>query len=358
MKIAEIRLQRYTLELARPLTIKGHVLENRSGLILSVIDSTGQIGYGEIAPLPFLHKETIEEAILCASQITQTLIGIEIQNKINPYGDLLAESVGVDLPPSVLFGLEMAAFDLYLQQNRVRQQLSKLKVPLCGLTSAASENLYMDLQEMLKQGFSAIKIKVGSNSIAEDASRINASKEIVQNKMKLRLDANRSWTLEEATAFCGKIGSEGIDYIEEPVKDVCDQKTFVNKTGFPLALDETLLEHRIESTSDFEHVSAFVIKPGLVGGFRHTAELIGLARRNKITPVLSSSFQSGLTIRALFLLAGEMGLADIPAGLDTLKWFAEDCLTDQIPVVNGSVSLGHLLEQRPCFKGALLTDVG
>ena len=61
MKIAEIRLQRYTLELARSLTIKGRVLEKRSGLILSLIDSNGQIGYGEIAPLPFLHKETIEE---------------------------------------------------------------------------------------------------------------------------------------------------------------------------------------------------------------------------------------------------------------------------------------------------------
>ncbi|MHC5173116.1 MAG: hypothetical protein ACYSPJ_05065 [Planctomycetota bacterium] len=94
MKIAEIRLQRYTLELARSLTIKGHALENRTGLILSVIDSTGQIGYGEIAPLPFLHKETIEDVALCASQMSQTLVGIEIQNKITSYGDLLAESVG------------------------------------------------------------------------------------------------------------------------------------------------------------------------------------------------------------------------------------------------------------------------
>ncbi|MHC4258784.1 MAG: enolase C-terminal domain-like protein, partial [Planctomycetota bacterium] len=193
--------------MARSLTIKGHALENRTGLILSVIDSTGQIGYGEIAPLPFLHKETIEDVALCASQMSQTLVGIEIQNKITSYGDLLAESVGVDLPPSVLFGLEMAVFDLYLQQNRVRQHLSKLKVPLCGLTSTASEDFYRDLQEMLEQGFLAVKIKVGVNSIAEDANRINASKEIIQNKMKLRLDANRSWDLKEARAFCGQIGS-------------------------------------------------------------------------------------------------------------------------------------------------------
>jgi O-succinylbenzoate synthase len=358
MKIAGVRLQRYDLELVRPLIIKGHALEHRSGLILSMIDSTGQIGYGEIAPLPFLHKETIDEAALSISQVSQTLVGFDIQGKLSPYGDPLAESVGIDLPPSVLFGLEMAVFDLYVQQNPVRQRLSKLKVPLCGLTSTASEDFSGDLQAMLEQGFTAAKIKAGANSIVEDANRIKASKEIVRNKMKLRLDANRSWTLEEATAFCGQIGSEGIDYIEEPVKDVCDQKAFVEKNSIPLALDETLLDKGVDSMVDLGHVAAFVIKPGLVGGLRQTAELIELARRNNITPVLSSSFQSGLAIRALFLFAGEMALSDIPAGLDTLKWFAEDCLTYPIPVVNGSVSLGHLLEQRPCFKGALLTDVG
>jgi O-succinylbenzoate synthase len=211
---------------------------------------------------------------------------------------------------------------------------------------------------MLELGYSAVKIKVGSNSIAEEAERIKVSKENIQNKMKLRLDANRSWTLEEATAFCGQIGSEGIDYIEEPVKDICDQKAFVKTNRIPLALDETLLDNSFNSTTDLKHVAAFVIKPGLVGGLRHTAELIGSARRNKIIPVLSSSFQSGLAIRSLFLFAGEMGLSDIPVGLDTLKWFAEDCLVQKFPVVDGSVSLQQLLEQRPCFKGALLTDVG
>jgi O-succinylbenzoate synthase len=358
MKIAEIRLQRYDLELIRPINIKGHALDQRSGLILSMIDSTGRIGYGEIAPLPFLHKETIDEAALCISQVSQMLVGIDIQNKISPYADPLEKSIGIDLPPSVLFGIEMALFDLYIQQAAGRPLLSKLKIPVCGLTSAASQDLYADLQEMLEQGYSAAKIKVGSNSIAEDANRIKASKEIVQNKMKLRLDANRSWTLEEATAFCERIGSEGIDYIEEPVKDVCDQKAFAKKNSIPLALDETLLDNGVDSTVDLGHVGAFVIKPGLVGGLRHTADLIGIARHKKVTPVLSSSFQSGLAIRSLFLFAGEMGLSDIPVGLDTLKWFAEDCLVQKIPVVNGSVSLQELLDQRPCLREAVLTDIG
>lgn len=358
MKIMEIRLQRYDLELVRPITIKGHALDKRSGLILSLVDSTGRTGYGEISPLPFLHKETIDEAVRCILRVSKTLVGMDIQNETSVFADPIEKYISIDLWPSVLFGIEMSLFDLYIQQTAKRQSLSGLKVPVCGLMSAASEDLYADLREMLEQGFSAIKIKVGSNSIAEDANRIKALKEIVQNKIQLRLDANRSWTLEEAIAFCRRIDSEEIDYIEEPVKDVCDQNAFVNKTGIPLALDETLLENSIDSTSDLGHVSAFVIKPGLAGGLRHATELIDIACQNNITPVLSSSFQSGLAIRALFLFAGEMGLSDIPAGLDTLKWFAEDCLVHRIPVVNGSVSLQRLLEQRPCFKGALLTDVG
>ncbi|MHC5181972.1 MAG: enolase C-terminal domain-like protein, partial [Planctomycetota bacterium] len=151
--------------------------------------------------------------------------------------------------------------------------------------------------------------------------------------------------------------SERIEYIEEPVNDTSGQKAFADSTDIPLALDETLLEQRIDSASDFGHVGAFVIKPGLVGGLGRSAELIDIARNHHITPVLSSTFQSGLAIRALYLFAGEMGLSDIPAGLDTLKWFNEDCLAHQIPVLNGFVHLQQLLEQRPLLKEALLSDV-
>ena len=356
MKISDVRLQRYELELVRPIVIKGHVLSQRSGLILSLFDSAGRTGYGEISPLPFLHKETMDEAVCCILQVRKMLVGMEIHNDRSMLTEPIVKNIGIDLRPSVLFGIEMALFDLYMQQTG-RQSLSGLKVPLCGLTSSVSENLYADMQEMLERGFSAVKIKVGGNSIAEDVNRIKTSREIVQNKIKLRLDANRSWTLEEAVAFCGRIGSEGIDYIEEPVQRVSDQQAFVKKSGIPLALDETLLKNSIDSISDLGHVGAFVIKPGLIGGLRRTAELIDIARQNNIAPVLSSSFQSGFAIRALFLFAGEMGLSDIPAGLDTLKWFAEDGLVHRIPVTNGSVDLQPLLEQRPCFREALLSDI-
>ena len=356
MKIVEVRLQRYDLELIKPITIKGNAIRKRSGLILSIIDSTGRVGYGEVSPLPFLHVETIEEAVLCVSGIRKTIIGINLSDILKPLSNPIEKRIGVNLPPSVLFGIETALFDLYLQQTD-SQMLSGLKVPVCGLTGTASESFYDDLKKMLQRGYATVKIKVGAHSIAEDVSRIKAAKEIIQDKMIVRLDANRAWTLDDALAFCEQTGSERIEYLEEPVKNVFEQKAFADRSDIPLALDETLLEERIDSASNLGDIGAFVIKPGLAGGVRRSSELIEIARRNHITPVLSSSFQSGLAIRSLYLFAGVMGLSDIPAGFDTLKWFTEDCLIHQIPVLNGFVHLQQLLEQRPYFKEALLTDV-
>ncbi|MHC5198672.1 MAG: mandelate racemase/muconate lactonizing enzyme family protein, partial [Planctomycetota bacterium] len=232
MKIAEIRLQRYDLELVKPITVKGHALEKRSGLILSVIDSA----YGEVSPLPFLHAETIDEAVLCISQIRQTVVGMDVQDDTISVSDPIEKTIGINLPPSVIFGIETALFDLYLQQADCRS-LSELKVPVCGLTSTASKDLHADLRQMLEQGYSAVKIKVGANSIAEDAERIEAAKEILRDNMGLRLDANRAWSLQDAIAFCERIGSERIEYIEEPVNDTSGQKAFADSTDIPLALD-------------------------------------------------------------------------------------------------------------------------
>ncbi|MHC5145632.1 MAG: enolase C-terminal domain-like protein, partial [Planctomycetota bacterium] len=192
MKIAEIRLQRYDLELVKPITVKGHALEKRSGLILSVIDSAGRVGYGEVSPLPFLHAETIDEAVLCISQIRQTVVGMDVQDETIPFSDPIEKNIGIDLFPSVSFGIETALFDLYFQRADC-QSLSGLNVPVCGLTGTASESFCADLQQMHEQGYSAVKIKVGAHSIAEDADKIKAAKEIIQDKMVLRLDANRAW---------------------------------------------------------------------------------------------------------------------------------------------------------------------
>jgi O-succinylbenzoate synthase len=356
MKIAEIRLQRYELKLVKPLIIKGHTLDKRNGLIITLIDFDGHIGYGDIAPLPFLHHETMDEAIRKTLQITKSFIGMDCPNEITRFSGLLMDSDRKTIFPSVLFGIEMALFDLYLQQSE-HIRLDHISVPICGLINTASQDFCSELEDIIGQEYSAIKIKVGHNEIADEVEKIRFSKEMAQDRIIIRLDANRAWTLKEATAFCDGIGPEGIEYIEEPVKQVSDQKRFVVQNDIHLAIDETLLEERIDLAYELEHISAFVIKPGLAGGFDGIDNLIEIARRNDITPVLSSTFQSGVAIRSLLLFAGFKGLFDIPIGVDTLKWFAEDVLSKPVSIVKGSVSLKDLLQGPISLNESVLTDI-
>ncbi|MHC4221508.1 MAG: hypothetical protein ACYST9_03725, partial [Planctomycetota bacterium] len=100
MKVVDFKIKRYDLPLAKPLTIKGKTIHQRSGVIIFLTDADGFVGCGETAPLPGLHKETLSDAI---SQLKSL-------KKIIP-GQLK------DLFSSVRLGIEMAIFNLQRQTD-------------------------------------------------------------------------------------------------------------------------------------------------------------------------------------------------------------------------------------------------
>ncbi|MCL5770748.1 MAG: hypothetical protein M1479_00525, partial [Actinobacteria bacterium] len=80
-----------------------------------------------------------------------------------------------------------------------------------------------------------------------------------------------------------------------------------------------------------------------IGGFLKTAELIKIAQENNLMAVLSSSFESSIAISSIALFAFSIGLIEIPVGLDTLSWFKEDLLTEEIKIKNGNIALTDVL---------------
>ncbi len=61
----------YSVPFQEPITVKGHKLSQRKGLVLALQSENGEHrAYGEIAPLPGLHKESLEAA---ERQIVETL---------------------------------------------------------------------------------------------------------------------------------------------------------------------------------------------------------------------------------------------------------------------------------------------
>lgn len=88
------------------------------------------------------------------------------------------------------------------------------------------ENTYKAVAE----GFTAMKLKVGSKDPARDIRRSHIVREAAGENVKVMLDANQQWTLPQALKICKELQSMNPYWIEEPTHpdDVLAHKTLAD----------------------------------------------------------------------------------------------------------------------------------
>ena len=187
-------------------------------------------------------------------------------------------------------------------------------------------------------GCRAVKLKVGTRTIAQDVDLTRRVRDAVGSDMALRLDANRSWSLAQAVEFGRDIGDAGVEYPEEPVADPAVLVEFFDATGIQVALDESLLERRPDDLDECRAVGAVILKPTLLGGIGRAGEWAARAQSVNIRPVVSGCFESGVGLLALAEFAWSLTRDAVPAGLDTYRWLAADVVRPRIPVEPGAIS--------------------
>jgi O-succinylbenzoate synthase len=101
LNASHVVLYRYTIPFTEPVTVKRQRLVQREGIIIALRSTDGEhIAYGEIAPLPGLHNETLE---LAEAQLVDLL---------SKRGMTTPDSLPEELYPSVRTGVEMAMINL------------------------------------------------------------------------------------------------------------------------------------------------------------------------------------------------------------------------------------------------------
>ena len=114
MKIVDFDMKRYDLALVKPLVINNQELCHRSGVIIFLTGDSGLVGYGEIAPLPGFHKESLDEVISQLSQLKNKIPGLKISPALLDFNGGLNELLCMNMFPSVRFGIETAIFNLFI----------------------------------------------------------------------------------------------------------------------------------------------------------------------------------------------------------------------------------------------------
>ncbi|MDH2998761.1 o-succinylbenzoate synthase [Pasteurellaceae bacterium LFhippo2] len=293
----QAKLYRYTIPVETGVILRNRRLKQREGFALQLTEN-GKTGWGEIAPLPEFSLETLEQ---CEQQL-RNWTTLWLDNQIAELDNCV---------PSVAFGVSCALAELNGELGEIANYRA---APLCY---GDPDELYQELAQI--EGEKVAKIKVGLYEANRDGLIANMFLEAISD-LKLRLDANRSWTLEKALLFASKIAPEHkarIQFIEEPCKTPELSRQFAEQTGIAIAWDETVREPDFLVKKE-PNLTAIVIKPTLVGSIQKCVKLIEQAHSLGLIAVISSSIESSLGLTQLARLAQQYTPNTIP-GLDTLN---------------------------------------
>lgn len=292
------QLYRYTLPVETGIILRHRRLKQREGYLIKLTQSQNE-GWGEIAPLPEFSTETLDQVKI---QLQQLLAHWRHNEVIDDNLD--------DYAPSVAFGVSCALAELH---NTLGEQGNYQTAPLCY---GDPDELYDKLNQM--PGEKIAKVKVGLYEANRDGLIADMLLEAIPD-LKLRLDANRAWSIEKATLFASKIKPEHrsrIQFIEEPCKTPALSLQFSQQHHIAIAWDETVREADFTVKAD-NNVSAIVIKPTLVGSLQKCIQLIKAAHQQGLIAVISSSIESSLALTQLARFAHQYTPNTLP-GLDTL----------------------------------------
>lgn len=344
MKLTDFDIYRYVLPFKEPISLKGKYLHSREGFLVKLTDETGASGWGETSPLPEFSRETLDEAGRQLYEIASSFLGVTL-----PRGPFVRDRG--ELAPSVRFGFELAAYNVHAKADgkslpELLSQDSAASVSLNGLLVGSEEKILDEARRMGDAGYEAVKLKVGSRSVANDAGVVKAVSGVLGNDVVLRLDANRAWSFEEAVDFFQAGSGVSFDYVEEPLADPDGLSRLAEEYGVPVALDETLVGMRREDLREHRYARAIVMKPTLLGGISRTLELAWEAERLGILPVVSSAYETGVGTSALVSLAASIGDGNIPAGLDTYRRLAADVFEPALDLSYPHVSVEQVAMRR------------
>ena len=230
-------------------------------------------------------------------------------------------------------------------------------VSLNGLLLGEPDEVLESARRLRERGFRAVKLKVGRRAVEEEVDLVRALRRELGPKVRLRVDANRAWGLDEAAAFVRGVTGVAIEYIEEPLTDPHLLPDLVARYEASVALDESLKDLTVEELGRHKYARAVILKPTLLGGLVPTLRMADRAMALGMTPVLSASFETGIGLQGIAAFAAGLGSHDVPIGLDTYRWLADDVIDPRLELGRGQVDVPAMLKTRRRINEQVLRPI-
>lgn len=373
--LLQLRLTPYRLPLRRPWRTAHGIRHAREGWLVRA-SCEGCHGYGDCAPLPEAGTETPTAAAARLSIWLRDLsrstlkTQLEVLEGATPSAtpaadaalevallDLSARLCGLSLRESLINGLDCVALSLsksLAMLNKPEQSASRHQGLVSGpelktdglRTSGLKPNLEIELNaalgtvanvppavleqalnQALTEGFRVLKIKVGVAPIDRELAAIQRLCARLPIGARLRLDANRAWSLTTARKLLDDLlpVANLIESLEEPCADATDAqlRALQARTPIALAFDESLPMRGWPLDPERLPLRRLVLKPAVIGGLRPTLALARRAQAVGLEVVITSLIESAAGLWSSAQLAAATG-SPLAHGLATSDWLAVD----------------------------------
>jgi L-alanine-DL-glutamate epimerase-like enolase superfamily enzyme len=290
--------------------------------MLRLDDGQGHTGWGEASPLEDYSPDDLDSARRVLDHWAARWAGGEVDG-MDSDQDFLAT-------PSARCAADVALLDLRARQLGVPLRAVLLdiatpsrpveRVPVCALVSlpgverpgapAAPTDFLNEVEDRVRDGFEVVKFKVGGgHEFSRQLDQLSAVRAEFP-RLVMRLDANGSWTPEEAPQRLLELEAAiHPELVEQPV-GAAELLTF-GGSPVPLAADESLrLPDSVAAITRSGACTAVVLKPMVLGGPQACLSLARIAHANGARAIVSHTFGGPVAHAASCELALAMAAID------------------------------------------------
>ncbi len=303
--------------------------------IVCVETSDGVTGWGEhnVNFLPDISARRMQ------TQANDWLVGRDALNIAAFHRDCPFES-------RLKSGVELALWDIQGKAAgvSVADLLGGVMRPRVSLAACMGIQTYQRAGEIaswcVEQGFSTLKTKAGAD-MDEDVEMVRGIRDAVGDRLQVRIDPNRSYSLAQATELCRRIEQYNLEYIEQPIpaEPLSEAAALRRGTKVPLALNESVTDPASVMQILREDAAEFLLPDTHIAGGIQPCVIIGrLCESAGVPAIMHCGHDLGPKTAAMLHVAAACPAYSL-ANDSTYYGLENDVLTEPFQIDAGTIAV-------------------